>query len=1155
MALARPPPELRLLLTRISEAEMELYYQLLRAAALAEALAAGAALPTQARDIADDLKKELAFLSGGRGKDNGWIITFPENSNFNQVPEEVLTKVLSYLTWIPSRRESGTKFTLILDRRLDTWTSVKMTLQRIATSFPGNLHLIMVLRPTGFFQRTFTDIGFRFSQEDFLLKLPVVMLSSVSDLLTYIDEKQLTPEFGGTLEYCHSEWVIFRTAIESFALTVKEIAQMLQAFGMELAETELPDDTYSIERILALRTEKYYQLKEDITAVTKEGKMLLCSLEEPDTEEPGEEATWEKSGDWETVNRLLAQLHEMETAFDGFWEKHQLKMEQYLQLWKFEQHFQELSKAIGFLTDQQAELPDSGDNISQVKQRLCDLDNFDKTAQDLTGKAQVVILHGHQLAANHHYALNLICQQCNELRHHSDVLLEENKRKRSRLQQTLDLLTSLQQALECCDEGAYLLANQPMDKCQSREGAQKALEDIEKFLESSAPHINADPQALFSDYELILTPELKARIQTVQIKLENVRSMFENRQACFRKLADKQVRPVQLVAPRPENSPRSKSPLFSPKHEQFEDGVPSLHICLHSSASVFLPTSFAHYFVKGVDFNSSLKFSFDISLPGKKTSRKSQNSRKIEVMHDYQEKRNSLQYFISESEDSLDILKSHVINELIETERVYVEELFTVLMGYRAEMDNPAMVFLLPPVLRNRKDVLFGNMPEIYDFHNRIFLHNLESCLESPERVGYCFLERREDFQMYEKYCQNKPRSESLWRQCAESLFFQECQRKLEHKLGLDSYLLKPVQRLTKYQLLLKELLKYSTSCEGVQELQEALVAMLDLLKSVNDSMHQISITGYDGDLSELGKVLMQGSFSVWTGHRKGPTKMKDLARFKPMQRHLFLYEKALVFCKKREDHGDGYEKSSSYSFKHFLKMNAVGITENVKGDHRKFEIWYSGREEVYVVQAQTVDLKMAWLNEIRKILFKQQELIKVEKQQQPSCVDPIQLSPPLSNGKQPRASISSEENDSDRTSPVTLESFSPPQNKPNRTWPGMSHSLEICEGLDDWSSNNYFSTCSDTEEEDGNQLSPGKYKALADCKKRDSEDLLVKNGDVIQLLHEDGEGQWLIKNLNQKKEGWIPVNSLQIILGDCRFRNARVADAAPYKVRKLSSP
>ncbi|NXT10118.1 MCF2 protein, partial [Prunella fulvescens] len=935
----------------------------------------------------------------------------------------------------------------------------------------------------------------------------VVMLSSVSDLLTYIDEQQLTPELGGTLEYCHSEWVIFRTAIESFALTVKEIAQMLQSFGTELAEAELPEDMHCIERVLALRAERYRQLKEDITAVTKEGNLLLSSFEEPNSGECSQDQQQERPGDWETVNRLLGQLREMETAFDGFWEKHQLKMEQYLQLWKFEQSFQEVKNAIEGLMAQQAELPDTGDSVPQVKQRLKDLDHVDGLAQELIGKAQVVILHGHQLAANHHYALNLICQQCNELRHLGDLLAEHIQSKQLRLHKTLELHTRLQQALQCCDEGAYLLANQQMDKCQSKEGAQKALQDIERFLESSSSYLNCDPQALQYDFESVLTPELKCQVQLVQVKLENVRSMFESRQSCFRKLLDKHVRPVQLVAPRPEQPPRAKSPLFSPKHGKI--------LCNPGFAAV-LP--------------------FPLQ---------------IEVMHDYQEKRNSLQYFISDSEDSLDVLKGHVINELIETERVYVEELFTVLTGYRAEMDNPAMLILLPPVLRNRKDVLFGNMPEIYDFHNRIFLHSLENCLGAPERVGCCFLDRREDFQMYEKYCQNKPRSESLWRQCSESSFFQECQRKLEHKLGLDSYLLKPVQRLTKYQLLLKELLKYSTSCDGVQELQEALVAMLDLLKSVNDSMHQISITGYDGDLSELGKVLMQGSFSVWAGHRKGPTKMKDLARFKPMQRHLFLYEKALVFCKKREEHGDGYDKTSSYSFKHFLRMNAVGITENVKGDHRKFEIWYSGREEVYVVQAQTVDLKMAWLNEIRKILFKQQELIKGTFDQFLYLVELVltgEVKPRLilffePLRKQQRASISSEENDSERTSPVMPDSgLVSPQNKPHRSWPGMSQSLEICEGLEEWSGQQYLSNCSDTEEEDGNQLSPGKYKALADCKRRGSEDLLVKNGDEIQLLHEDGEGQWLVKNLNRRKEGWIPVHSLQIVVGDCRFRNAKVA-------------
>lgn len=37
--------------------------------------------------------------------------------------------------------------------------------------------------------------------------------------------------------------------------------------------------------------------------------------------------------------------------------------------------------------------------------------------------------------------------------------------------------------------------------------------------------------------------------------------------------------------------------------------------------------------------------------------------------------------------------------------------------------------------------------------------------------------------------------------------------------------------------------------------------------------------------------------------------------------------------------------------------MTAVGITENVKGDVKKFEIWYSGREEVYVVQVSSLKM------------------------------------------------------------------------------------------------------------------------------------------------------------------------------------------------------
>ncbi|XP_070358737.1 proto-oncogene DBL isoform X2 [Equus asinus] len=1062
---------------RISEKYGKSYLCLLQAVFVAET-----EVLLRVKDISHFLMQDIAFLSGGRGKDNAWIITFPENCNFRCIPEEVIAKVLTYLTSIARQNGSDSRFTIIVDRRLDTWSSLKISLQKISASFPGNLHLVLVLRPTSFLQRTFTDIGFRFSQEDFMLKLP---------------------------------------AIENFALTVKEMAQMLQSFGTELAETELPDDIPSIEEILAIRAERYHLLKNDITAVTKEGKILLTNLEVPNAEKAVSSRLdhhEQISGDWQTINKLLTQVRDMETAFDGFWEKHQLKMEQYLQLWKFEQDFQELVSDVELLLNQQAELADVTGNIAQVKQKIKKLEKLDENSQDLLAKARFVILHGHRLAANHHYALDLICQRCNELRYLSDILVDEIKAKRIQLSRIFKMHKLLQQARQCCDEGECLLANQEIDKFQSKEDAQKALQDIENFLEMAVPFINYDPETLQYEFDVILSPELKVQMQTVQLKLENIRSIFENQQAGFRNLTDKRVRPVQFVVPASDNLIRSRASFFSPKHV----GV-------------------GHSFFQACKLFSK----------GKKTWRQNQSNLKIEVVHDCREKRSSGQSSSLNNDNSLDVLQNHVLNELIQTERVYVRELFTVLLGYRAEMDNPDMFDLIPPLLRNKKDVLFGNMAEIYEFHNNIFMSSLENCVDAPERVGPCFLKRKDDFQMYANYCQNKPRSEAIWKKYSECAFFQECQRKLKHRLGLDSYLLKPVQRITKYQLLLKELLKYSKDCEGSKQLKEALDTMLDLLKSVNDSMHQIAINGYIGNLNELGKMITQGAFSVWTGHKKGATKMKDFARFKPMQRHLFLYEKAIVFCKRRVESGEGSDRYPSYSFKHCLKMDEVGITEYVKGDNRKFEIWYAGKEEVYIVQAPNLDVKMTWLKEIRSILLKQQELMTVKRREQDNqLTEQDHLSSQQNNERQRRAFIGAEETESEHPSSVVEvgEAMASVQAEANTVWTETSSPAEISEEPQEWSTSYFYSSYDDNEEEQRPLMSPGKYKALADCRKRGSEDLLIRNGDVIQLLHEDAEGQWLVKNLNRRKEGLIPGNSLQILTGDYRFRNAKVTDAALSK-------
>lgn len=160
-------------------------------------------------------------------------------------------------------------------------------------------------------------------------------------------------------------------------------------------------------------------------------------------------------------------------------------------------------------------------------------------------RAQIIILHGHQLSAGHHYAMALIMQRCNELRHHCDTLNAALKTKHSRLLHTHQLLLCLGQVLRCasistniwthifivihvcslhlqaqtwCDDGAYLLANQLVDKFQSKEGAQAALRNIEKFLEVAPSMLSSGPDILAIEYEAVITPLLQVRTHSLFIR-------------------------------------------------------------------------------------------------------------------------------------------------------------------------------------------------------------------------------------------------------------------------------------------------------------------------------------------------------------------------------------------------------------------------------------------------------------------------------------------------------------------------------------------------------------------------------------------------------------------------------------------------------------
>ncbi|XP_055920856.1 uncharacterized protein LOC129952343 isoform X2 [Eupeodes corollae] len=318
--------------------------------------------------------------------------------------------------------------------------------------------------------------------------------------------------------------------------------------------------------------------------------------------------------------------------------------------------------------------------------------------------------------------------------------------------------------------------------------------------------------------------------------------------------------------------------------------------------------------------------------------------------------------------------RGHVLSELLETERIYVTEMSSILKGYCDQMQSEELMHLVPASLQGKEDILFGNLHELYTFHSEIFLKDLENCISTTELVALCFVQRRDTFyRLYSFYCQNIPRSERLRETLVDThLFLQECQKRLGHKLPLAAYLLKPVQRITKYQLLLKDLLRFSDSGSCTKELQKALDCMLIVLKCVNDSMHQIAITGFPSDLSQQGELLLQDSFQVWTESKK------DIRlRIKPQQRHIFLYQKSMLFCKQTSKTG---HNKSTYQFKHYVKMSQIGLTESVKGDPKRFEVWLQGRQEVHTLQAPTIDVKNKWVAEVKRVLLNQLEELKGEK-------------------------------------------------------------------------------------------------------------------------------------------------------------------------------
>ncbi|XP_058457420.1 uncharacterized protein LOC131434590 isoform X1 [Malaya genurostris] len=261
------------------------------------------------------------------------------------------------------------------------------------------------------------------------------------------------------------------------------------------------------------------------------------------------------------------------------------------------------------------------------------------------------------------------------------------------------------------------------------------------------------------------------------------------------------------------------------------------------------------------------------------------------------------QAVINTRPDSNSSIKSEritsIMKELLENEENYVQTLAKGIEDYISIMHQKD----LPPGLRGQRYHIFGNIESIYDFHKEKFLPKLRENRASIQGIAETFIRfiEHDRFYCYILFALNRPKSEKI---CNKNLeFFQERQNEVGDKLGLNSFLLQPIQRLPRYKLLLaeinKEVLKLIADslldsvkdeigvlCKAEKRL-ERFIDVVNEAMSINDIREC-----YEINLLHQGKFRKMFEMDIydWDRRRRYPGK-------------IFFFEKCIIYTEKFKEY------------------------------------------------------------------------------------------------------------------------------------------------------------------------------------------------------------------------------------------------------------
>ena len=254
--------------------------------------------------------------------------------------------------------------------------------------------------------------------------------------------------------------------------------------------------------------------------------------------------------------------------------------------------------------------------------------------------------------------------------------------------------------------------------------------------------------------------------------------------------------------------------------------------------------------------------------------------------------------------------------------------------------------------------LLFANLPQLVEFQRR-FLIGVEVLVTFPEekqQFGSLFTRMEEGFEVYEPFCANFTYANDLALEESKNGTLSQISHLDDPQHQFASLLIKPVQRICKYPLLLKQLLRYTDATQNPHlyaELEAGIASIERVTNRVNETKREQEniniakelesriVNWKEIDRAKLGNLLLSETFPVLMGDKERVFQC-------------FLFQKLLMCC--RDDALSGKDKrgGKAMSMSKRGKNGKAGRDSSVPAKsalHVKGRLYVRDIRDIYIPQ------------------------------------------------------------------------------------------------------------------------------------------------------------------------------------------------------------